>query len=254
MKIGAQLFTLRDYGKDEAGVAKIFERIAEMGYKYAQYSGLCSVAPQRLAEISKQTGVQIVLTHSPFSRIVNDTEKLMEEHAVFGAKHIGLGCMPEEYRKDADGYFRFVETVLPAARKMAENGFKFHYHNHHMEFEPFNGKTGMQLLMENMNKDELGFILDTYWVQFAGADPIEWIYKLEGRIDCLHLKDMTVLESKGQVMSEIYEGNMNFDGIFKASADTKIPYAFVEQDICQRDPFESLKISLDNIAARQNID
>ena len=43
------------------------------------------------------------------------------------------------------------------------------------------------------------------------------------------------------------EGNLNWPAILKACQDLGIKYYIVEQDICQRDPFESLKISYENL-------
>ncbi|MFL7808595.1 MAG: sugar phosphate isomerase/epimerase, partial [Anaerolineae bacterium] len=48
-------------------------------------------------------------------------------------------------------------------------------------------------------------------------------------------------------MAEIGEGNLNWPAILAACAEAGVEWYAIEQDICRRDPFESLKISYDNL-------
>ena len=85
-------------------------------------------------------------------------------------------------------------------------------------------------------------------MQHGGADPAAWVRKVAGRMPVVHLKDMVILEGK-QIMAEIGEGNLNWPAILGACKETKVEWYAVEQDVCQRNPFESLKISYDNLKA-----
>ena len=62
----------------------------------------------------------------------------------------------------------------------------------------------------------------------------------------LPLKDMTVRKG-APIMAEIGEGNMNWPSILDACKRAGVEWYIVEQDVCQRDPFESLAISLRNL-------
>ena len=95
-------------------------------------------------------------------------------------------------------------------------------------------------------KLEVIFEIDTYWIQHGGGDPASWIRKLKGRLPLVHLKDMGISKGK-QVMTEVGEGNLNWQEILSACKDAGLIWYIVEQDICQRDPFESLGISLRNL-------
>ena len=88
--------------------------------------------------------------------------------------------------------------------------------------------------------------LDTYWLQHGGADPAHWIGKLKGRVPLVHLKDMAV-QGTTPIMAEVGEGNMNWEAILASCRAAGVRWYIVEQDICQRDPFESLRISLQNL-------
>jgi sugar phosphate isomerase/epimerase len=127
-------------------------------------------------------------------------------------------------------------------------GLTFSYHNHSFEFERFGGRTGLAIIYEESDPRYLQAELDTYWVQHGGADPILWINKLAQRMPVIHLKDMAIIDNQ-QAMAEVGEGNLNWPGILAACQEIGVEWYAVEQDICRRDPFESLKISYENLRA-----
>jgi len=131
---------------------------------------------------------------------------------------------------------------------LAEAGFVFVYHNHSFEFQKFDGKTGLEILYEESDPQVFFSEIDTYWVQHGGGDPADWIRRLKGRAPVVHFKDM-VMGKDGQMMAEVGEGNLNWPAIIEACDYAGVEWLIVEQDICQRDPFESLGISLKNLKA-----
>jgi sugar phosphate isomerase/epimerase len=58
---------------------------------------------------------------------------------------------------------------------------------------------------------------------------------------------MAITPMREQLMAEVGEGNLNWHGILKACKDADVKWYIVEQDTCQRDPFDSLAISLHNL-------
>lgn len=254
MKTGAQLYTLRAYTQNERDFARSMKRVAEIGYKTVQISAVGrEIRPERIREICDAEGLEIVLTHSDVNRILYDTERLIEEHDIMGCKYIGLGAMPEKYRTP-EWLAYFAEDFREPAKKIADAGKLLMYHNHHFEFRKFaaegtdQNKRLIEYLMEWFSAQELGFTLDTYWVQAAGADVCQWIELLRDRIPCVHLKDMA-MTAEGPVMAPVMEGNLNFPQILKTLEGSSCEYLLVEQDICQGSPFDCLKTSFDNLAA-----
>lgn len=254
MKTGAQLYTIRAYTQNEKDFARSMKRIAGIGYKTVQISAVGrEIRPERIREICDGEGLEIVLTHCDVNRILYDTDALIAEHDVMGCRYIGLGAMPEKYRApEWIGYF--AEDFREPAKKIAAAGKLLMYHNHNFEFRRMKAegdetaKRMMEYLMEWFPPQELGFTLDTYWVQAGGADVCQWIRLLADRIPCVHLKDMA-MGAEGAVMAPVMEGNLDFAGILKALEGTSCQYLLVEQDICQGSPFQCLKQSYDNLAA-----
>ena len=93
MKAGINLYSIRSLIQTEAELVSSLHKLRAAGYSYVQYSG-AEFDAERIARAGEESGMAVYLTHVPMERIIRDTEKLMEEHARFGCKNIGLGMMP----------------------------------------------------------------------------------------------------------------------------------------------------------------
>ena len=241
MKTGAQLYTIRAYTQNEKDFARSMKRIAQTGYRTVQISAVGKdIRPERIREICDENGLEIVLTHSDVNRILYDTDRLIAEHDVMGCRYIGIGAMPDRYRAP-EWLAHFAEDFREPARKIADAGKLLMYHNHNFEFRRIQAegeaqeKRIIEYLCDWFGPRELGFTLDTYWVQAAGADVCQWIGLLADRIPCVHLKDMAV-GAEGAMMAPVMEGNLNFGAILKALEGTSCEYLLVEQDIARGAP------------------
>jgi len=245
MKIGAQLYTVREYTQTASDFKNTIKKVASMGYKHVQVSAIGPIPAQDVADICKSQDVEIVITHTNQVRIKEETDAVIKEHRIMGANYIGMGAIPGGYERNKEGVQRFIADYTLAAQKIKDAGMTLMYHNHDFEYEKYDGKLMIDYLVEQFPL--LGFTLDTYWVQAGGADPAAWIKNLAGRVDVIHLKDMAWVAGK-QHMAEVMEGNLNWYGIFDACAAAGVKYAMVEQDDCYgADPFNCLEKSLNNL-------
>ncbi len=245
IEIAAQMYTVREYTKTEKDIAATLEKIKEIGYDCIQVSAFGPCRPEFLRDELQKNGLTVCATHVPYQRITEDTDNVIKEHKIIGAKYVGLG-----YRETRDP--EFVKTVLselePAAKKIKDAGLQFVYHNHNLEFLRLeNGKTAMEYFLENTG-DEFGLLPDAYWLQYAGLSPVKFITDNADRIKVIHFKDMKVGEDGAPQMAEVFEGNMDYRSIYDACVKCGVEYVAVEQDNCYGlDPFECLKRSRDNI-------
>lgn len=251
--IGAQLYTLRTFMQNETDIRRSLRKVAEIGYTTVQVSGVASIDPHILRDICDENGLKIVLTHHPEQRILYDTDALIKDHDILGCDYIGIGGMPERYRSTAPEWVDyFAKDFETAAKKMRDAGKLLMYHNHDFEFEKMpDGRMFIDVLMDGLPSDLMGFTLDTFWLQAAGCDVIDWLERLKDRIPCVHLKDMTVgatPNGRERRMAPVGEGNMNFKGIMKKLDELgTTKYALVEQDTCYESPFTCMKKSYDNL-------
>lgn len=242
MKLGAQLYTVRDFACDLEGFELALARVAEIGYREVQVSGTCAYEPAWLAEKLAKYGLTCALTHTAMDKMKQDPAGVCKEHAVFGCKYIGIGSLPGGVNDEK--YDAFVQDFLPVARTFRENGCKLFFHNHHWEFA--RSKTGERFLerfLADFPPELLSITLDTYWVQYGGASPEEILRALGGRAECVHLKDLAIVGGK-QRMAAVGEGNLSFPKIIAAAEAAGTEHLLVEQDDCYgEDPFECLKRS-----------
>ncbi|MBR5783517.1 MAG: sugar phosphate isomerase/epimerase [Clostridia bacterium] len=249
MIIGAQLFTLRDFCKTTEDLAQTLAKVADIGYTTVQVSGTCDYDAAWLKKELDKNGLKCVITHSKPDRIAGDTEALAAEHNVLDCKYVGIGSWKYNKPEEDKTYESFIRNFKPAAQTLKGLGKYFMYHNHAHEFATIDGKLILDKIAEDFSPDELGFTLDTYWIQRGGGDPAARIEKFSGRVPCIHLKDMAYTTEP--IMAPIGEGNINFDRVFAAAEKAGTQYMLVEQDNCNgEDPFDCLKRSYDFLTSR----
>ena len=243
--IAAQLYTLRDYTKTPADIAQTLKKVKALGYDAVQLSALGPIDPAELKGILDDEGLTVCASHVSYERLRDETAAVVEEHRLWNCHNVAIGGLPAAYRHPV-GYAQFAHEASAVARRLSDAGLTFGYHNHSFELEKVDGRTGLAILYEESDPEAFTSELDTYWLQHGGADPAQWLHRLKGRAPLVHLKDMAVKENT-PIMAEVGEGNMNWPAILAACQEAGVRWYIVEQDICQRDPFESLGISLRNL-------
>ncbi len=248
MLVGAQTFTVRNYTQNERDFYESMKRIADIGYECVQLSAIGNIPVEAQRQICDEFGLKIVLTHTNPDRMITDPDGVIRDHDVLGCDCIGIGMMAPKYQT-AEWVDQFAKDYTLPAQKMHDAGKIFMYHNHNFEWTRLrDGRRIIDVLLEQMPAELMGFTLDTYWLQAAGCDVIHWIEKLQDRIPCVHLKDMAV-QGWDARFAPIGEGNLDFPQILhtlKTLGKTK--YLLVEQDDCYGDsPFACLERSYKNI-------
>ncbi len=246
-QLAAQMYTLRDYCKNPKQLAETLNKVKAIGYDVVQISGICPIDYAELKKMVDDAGISICATHISFDTMLEDIGKVIADHQTIECKYPAIGGMPGRYRS-AEGFAQFARDANEVGKKLAAAGQYFGYHNHSFELEKFGGRTGLQIIYEDSSPDFVKAEIDTYWIQHGGADPAQWIEKLAGRIPLVHLKDMTVCGGQ-PTMAEVGEGNLNWPRILEACRNSGVEWYIVEQDTCKGSPFDSLKISLENLRA-----
>ena len=243
-----QLYTLRDYIQTAEGFADSIRRVREFGCDTVQFSRVgASIPPAFIADVVKDYDMKVCVTHSPLHRILNDLPKLIEEHKSWGCSSIGLGNLESFYLDDSyEGYCRFISDIRPAVEEIKKNGMTFAYHSHTFEFVRHHGKLMYDLMIEETDPEAFHFIQDSYWIKYGGLRHETWLEKVAGRMEVLHVKDYTakLICDTGEVIGKtgtIGEGNIYYPDLLRKAEQTGVKVLAIEQDYCDRDPFECLK-------------
>lgn len=247
IKLGAQLYTLRDYIKTYEDTEKTFAYLNSIGINVIQISGIGPIEPEKVAHLVDKYNMDVCVTHTSFDRMLSDTETVVKEHRMLHCDTLGIGSMPDKYRHSEEGIREFIKITDELGRKLRDMGAQFAYHNHSFEFCKVGGRRIIDMLIEDTDPDNFNFILDTYWVQHGGGTPAEYIEKIAGRMKVCHFKDYKMGDNNTPTFAEVGCGNLNLDACYNACRKAGVGYIVIEQDICERDPRESMAISYKNL-------
>jgi len=248
-QVAAQLYTLRDFTKTPADIAATLKKVRGLGYQAVQASALGPIEESELVKILNGEGLTCCATHESGDTILNNPQAVVE-------KLQKLGCKYTAYPYPGGIDFSDEAQILALARKLNKSGAVLReagqtltYHNHAIEFVRHGGMTALEIIYKKSSKKNLQGEIDTYWVQYGGADPVDWCKRLKGRLPLLHMKDYAFLTSDKPMMAEIGSGNLNWKKIVATAEKSGCQWFIVEQDVCPGDPFDSLKKSFEYIAA-----
>lgn len=156
-------------------------------------------------------------------------------------------------RKTIDDYKRVVELSNKAAEQSKKVGIQLAYHNHAFEFQPMDGTTGYQVMIDGFSPD-MHFEVDVFWIQVGGKNPVELIRQLKGRVSQLHLKDLSKdLKTPNyggipkEAFEEIGDGVIDMEPIIKVAAEAGVKHCHVEQDHSPH-PIKSIQQSIKHLA------
>lgn len=272
-KIGVQMMMLK--GKvDEIGVYETMRKMVELGYHCVEVSQIPMTA-ENVSELKRacidfdikvaalSAALEPMMPGMPGETLSTDFDKIVSDCKTLDCNFLRIGMLPMNLMGSKEKVMEFVKKADAMAEKLAEHGIALYYHNHHVEFQKFDGEYLLDIIKDNTTN--IGFELDVHWIQRGGDNPVEFIKKYAGRVTLLHLKDYRIgrmdLSSLGGDRSkfmqaftnvvefaEIGEGNLNMKGIIEAGLQSGSEYFLIEQDQQYgRDPFECLKISGDNL-------
>lgn len=227
MKIGHQLYSVRELCRTPDALADTLRRIGEIGYKYVQLSGICACEPEFLKAALEENGLEAIVCHADFGAMRDNPGELVSYYEKVGCPNIGLGSMPDSYRGSVEGYDAFIRAIEPMLQVMGERGKQLFYHNHAFDLKKL--EDGSCILGRLMQDERFSLLLDTYWLHMGGCDEVAAIRRAAGRCRIIHFKDWE-LDDNTPRYAPILRGNLDWDGIYSACLDIGVEYAFVEQD------------------------
>jgi len=254
---GVQLFTVRDYLGNREQYKETLRKIKQIGYDSVQMGVPSFMTPEEAKALIDEIGLYSCTAYANYEKLLSDPAALktaIESAKLFGNDLVAIGTLPGEMQDCREGFKRFADSMNKIAKELYKEDCKLVYHNHALEFYSLGGgKSGMDILFDETDPDCVFFSLDTHWLASGGVNPVDWIYKAKGRMPVIHFKDYAIgggvqsIEGVVKLFAEVGEGNLDWESIVKACHETDVKYAIVEQDICKGDPFESIKISYQNM-------
>ena len=231
-ELSIQTYSVRDHMGSISEISDTFCKLSSYGYTGIQTAGDITGYAEEYAAAAEEHGLKIIGTHMKMD-VLRDTDRAVKIHKILGTTNAGIGAMPAVFdenisKKNID---EFILDANAVAEKFGEYGLNFTYHHHAAEFAKIGNETIMEILVRELDQKNISFVLDTYWLQKGGVSILEWIYKLGGRVDILHLKDMYIPAGGDEgCMTELGAGNINFKDVIRAADETGVKHLCYEQD------------------------
>ena len=247
--IGVQLYTVRSVLPQEP--AETLKELDQIGYREAE---CIHDTLDKIWTSLKETRLKPVSMHLETSLFAPD--KAAELNAVIadskrrGFQYLVYPYVAPKERGGLDVMRNLARTLNSAGEKCRDAGLRLCYHNHAFEFQPMEGSTPFQVLMQETKKDLVGLEMDVFWVSVGGHDPVEMLRQHSGRVPLVHLKDkaagMPVQYTESvpkTAFKEVGSGTLDIPAILRAASAAGVQHYFVEQDQTTGDPLVSLRKS-----------
>lgn len=268
-KIGVQMFNLKNKVV-ENGVYETLRTVKELGFSAVEVTQI-DMTKENVSELkraSEDFNIQIVSVSAPLNTmpgmpgesLTTDFDKIVNDCRTLNCNYVRIGMMPITLMGNKDKIMEYIHQAEEMAIRLEEHGIELYYHNHHVEFEKYDGETLLDMMKDNTSK--LGFELDVHWIQRGGENPVNVIKRFAGRVSLLHLKDYRIghmdlsaddFKDMSKFMykfsniiefAELGEGSLDIQAIIEAGRESGVQYFLIEQDETYgKDPFDCLKTS-----------
>ncbi|WP_375434872.1 sugar phosphate isomerase/epimerase family protein [uncultured Hymenobacter sp.] len=250
LKIGLQLYTLRDYiGKDVKGV---LARVAKAGYQevetygYSKEKGFWGLSATEFKAALTANGLTSSSGHYEMNGFVRDgnpeaLKSYIEAAKICGQKYIVVPHLDEKLRASAADFKAVAEKVNKAGQLCKAAGLRVAYHNHDFEYKAIGGVTLFDVLLKETDPALVDFELDLYWVVCAGLDPVKLMAAHPKRFAMWHVKDMD--KAQPERNTEVGAGTIDFKKIFQNATSAGLQHIFMEQEYFAMDAYQSISQS-----------
>lgn len=247
---GVQLYTARK--EVMADTAKTLKAIRQIGYRCvetfaAEYK---STSAKDLRNMITDAGLALPSAHFGYNEMAERLDYAKE----LGVRYAVVGSTPVNVANSADGFKQAAHQYNQWGEQARKLGMRFAFHNHNSEFQSFDGRTGLDILLAETDPNLVQWQMDCYWATEAGFDPLKLIRQHGSRLQSLHFKDRkpgfpasVVLGKNAQHFTEVGSGTIHWRAIWNAASAIGIQYFFVEQDTTEIPPLDSLKVSFNNL-------
>lgn len=235
--IGIQLYSVRNaLNKDFKGTLIKLSKLGFKGVEFAfNYGGF---APAELADFLVRENLQAIGIYENINNLCNPDAEVYVQAAALRCKHLTFGLGIKQLEDDLPGCLGLCREAVKTA---AEKNLTICYHAHAHEFEKYDGKYYLDILLGEI--PEMTFEADTCWIRQGGEDVIGYMQKYAERIPLLHVKDVT---SEGKI-TELGKGVIDFKAVANFAKNNNIPWLSYEQDITDLPDLGSAVISIKHL-------
>lgn len=232
-RIGIQLYTVRDQVQS-LGFAKVFEKLAAMGYKEVEFAGFTQgTGPITTAEIRglmDDHGLRGIGAHSGINE--DNAEQVLDDAETLGLPNVGIAIPIPVYGLHADGWKRLADDYNAVGALTAARGIRYYLHLHGPEYGPMPDRPtsrGLDVLISESDPSLVFFQMDIFWAYFGQSyfgstpvlpfAPLDYVLGQPDRFPLFHVKDGRRNRANGYhnaEMTDVGQGHIDFQAFFSA--------------------------------------
>lgn len=242
-KVGLQLYTIKEETRrDFLGTLK---RVADIGYDGVEFAGYFDTPPETLWAALAELSLAPAGSHVGLDRLEGDLAGEIAYAKAIGCPAIICPGFWGVDLTDVGTFVRLGDLFNQVGAQVKAAGLTFMYHVHGHEFGTFDGRYGLDVMLDRVEPAHMMLEPDTFWVEKAGVDMMAFLDAYGDRCAYFHLKDTT--DRDDWFDTEIGAGALDMPAIVSRGQALGIAWYIVEQEKFERPMMDSIGISLGNI-------
>ncbi len=234
IKTGIQLYSVREpLSADFEGTLRALAEMNIQGVEFAFFYG--GMEPVELAKFLNKLNLETCGIYEDINNLCDADHKAYDYATVLGCKYLTIGFSQEELKNNLATCIEKAKKACAAAKT---KNITVCYHAHAHEFEKFNGKYYLDILLDEI--PDMAFEADTAWIKAGGEDIVCYMQSHVDRIPMIHAKD---LDENGTI-TELGNGVIDFKPVVDFAQKANVEWISYEQDITKLTALESAGISL----------
>jgi len=237
-KVSLGLYSLIPWVGQE-GLQTVLARLAEIGLENIEPYGdnYRPYTAEQFHAIAETIGLDVPSSHYDVAEATFDETLAYVE--TIGQEYVGSGGFPAPGIGSYENTLATAQAMNRLGERSVEAGIgKFFGHNHDREFTTVYEHEGEQMsaweiLVRETNPEYVTFQVDVAWATDAGVDVPALLAEYGDRIEMLHIKDATNLNSPGSpAFTNLGEGDVPLQEILAAAQEhASIAYYVMEYDV-----------------------
>lgn len=235
---GIQVSSVKPLLLTEDQVAAAFTNMRALGCTTVQLQWIDPSVPiGTVARLLADSGMVSVSVQDFYEIIRENPDYYIGLNAATGGKWLCVSRIPERL-KSREGLDAFIAELRAMQKTLDPLGQVVCFHPVSADFTAVPGMNAVEYLFDQM--PELDICLDLYHLGRNCRDMPGFIRRYAGRVCMVHFKD-----GKNGSLVPAGQGDTDWRGVVQACLDAHVPYAFVEQERWDRDPYLCLKEAME---------
>ena len=247
--LSIQLYSLRKFGD----LAPQLRLARSAGFRQVELLGCHLEDPEETRHLLEEHQLTAPSAHIPLDALRHDLQGTIRAARAIGIRRLYMPALPAHERQGDAGHWHHVGRELgDMAARIADEGIRLGYHNHHWELEPMaDGRPALAHFFEAAGP-KLAWEVDIAWLARGGADPNGWLLKERARIDAAHVKDIAPTGQKQDEggWTDVGAGILDWRALWRACLDAGATLMIVEHDD-PKHPAAFVQASFNFLAGRE---